>query len=246
MSERTLFDYLSGKFGDAWPSEETLGNDIGVTERTARSAIQRLRKRGWFSVKGSKGKTSNRYRPNWNRIATRKESSGSDDPTSPTQKESSSNPESLRHLTRKETSSNTFEKSFEESFDMHAGSFGPDGWATHQHASASEKKVASRDPLVANNCANFGNIEAVERPKCKQGVGVVDEREAIRATIRSAETEGKKRNAAAERLNRCLMADHADKYLGLPQDEFTAALEAEMQEEGTGIEMLRECLEALS
>ncbi len=241
-----LFHYLSGKSGDAWPSEETLAKDIGVSERTARTAVQQLRKRRWFSVKGSKGKTSNRYRPNWNRIATRKESSGSDDPASPTRKESSSNPENSRHLTRKESSSNTFEESFEEPFDTRAGSFGPDEGATHQHASASEKKVASRDPVFTNEGANLGNIEAVEGPKCKQGDGVVDEREAIRATIRTAETERIKRNAAAERLNRFLMADHADKYLDLPRDEFTAALEAEMKGEGTGIEMLRECLEALS
>ena len=240
-----LFDYLSGKFGDAWPTEETLGNDIGVTERTARSAIQRLRKRGWFSVKGSKGKTSNRYRPNWNRIATRKESSGSDDPSSPTRKESSNNPENSRQLTRKETSSNTFEESFEESFDTRTGSFGPDEGATHQHASASEKKVASRDPVFTNEGANLGSVEAVERPKCKQGDGVVDEREAIRATIRTAEKEDKKRNGAAERLHRFLIADHADKYVALPAAEFNAALDAEMQDEGTGIEMLRECLEAM-
>lgn len=227
-----LFDYLSGKFGDAWPSEETLGNDIGVTERTARSAIQRLRKRGWFFVEGSKGKTSNRYRPIWNRIATRKESS--------------SNPENSRHSTRKESSSNTFEEPFEESIDMHAGSFGPDEGATLQRASASEEKVASRDSVFTNEGANLGNIEAVERRKCKQGDGVADEHEAIRATIQTAETERKKRNDAAARLNRFMLPAHADKYLALPAAEFDAALQAEMQDEGTGIEMLRECLEALT
>ena len=241
-----VFHYLSGKSGDAWPSEETLGKDIGVSERTARTAVRQLRKRKWFFVTGSKGKTSNRYRPNWNRLATRKESSGLDDPTSPTRKESSRNPENSRHLTRKESSSNTFEESFEESFDTRTGSFGPDEGATHQHASASEKKVASRDPVFTNEGANLRSVEAVEGPKCKQGDGAVGEREAIRATIRMAETEQKKRNGAAERLNRFMYADHADKYLDLPQDEFTAALEAEMKGEGTGVQMLRESLEDLT
>ena len=66
----------------------------------------------------------------------------------------------------------------------------------------------------------------------QQGDGAIDERGAIRATIGTAETERIKRNAAAERLTRFLLADHADEFIDLPKDVFDAALEAEMQEPG--------------
>ena len=110
---------------------------------------------------------------------------------------------------------------------------------------STEDGTHSRASGDGNNGANSGNAEEVERTIGKQGDGVADEHEAIRATIQTAETERKKRNDAAARLNRFMLPDHADKYLALPAAEFNAALEAEMRGEGTGVEMLRECLEAL-
>ena len=140
--------------------------------------------------------------------------------------------------------SNTFEEPFEESIDAHAGSFGPDEGATHQLALASEGEEASTNSSVSNGSADRGNAEAVERTIGKQGNGGAGEHEAIRATIRRAETEQKKRIEAAARLNLFMYANYADKFLDLPKAEFDAALEAEMGAEGTGVEMLRKCLVA--
>jgi hypothetical protein len=64
-----LIDRTNRETGDAWPSYETLADELGVNVRSVIRAIKRLIETGWFGVNpgGGRGK-SNHYRPCWQRV----------------------------------------------------------------------------------------------------------------------------------------------------------------------------------
>ena len=61
-----LLDYFNGEEGAAWPSNKTTADWLGVSERTVRYGLSRLRERKFFfgNTKGGRGNTT-RYVPNW-------------------------------------------------------------------------------------------------------------------------------------------------------------------------------------
>ncbi len=64
-----LIDRTNRETGDAWPSYETLADELGVNVRSVIRAIKCLIKTGWFEAShgGGRGK-SNHYRPCWQRV----------------------------------------------------------------------------------------------------------------------------------------------------------------------------------
>ena len=64
-----LIDRTNRETGDAWPSYETLADELGVNVRSVIRAIKCLIKNDWFEARhgGGRGK-SNHYRPCWQRV----------------------------------------------------------------------------------------------------------------------------------------------------------------------------------
>lgn len=68
-SERLLMlalNYHQGDRAEAWPSQETLAGELGLKVRQTRTLIERLRKRGWISVRRG---WPNRYSICWHHLA---------------------------------------------------------------------------------------------------------------------------------------------------------------------------------
>ena len=81
-SERLLMLALCFHQGDndeAWPAQETLAGELGLKVRQTRTLIERLRKRGWISVRRA---WPNRYAICWDRLPE----SGTPLPDSPRRK----------------------------------------------------------------------------------------------------------------------------------------------------------------
>ena len=60
-----LFKYLNSEKGVAWPSAQTLADDLGASLRSVRYGVTWLTAEGWFTPLRSRGRTTNRYRPNF-------------------------------------------------------------------------------------------------------------------------------------------------------------------------------------
>ena len=138
-----LFKYLNAESVDAWPSAQTLADDLGGSERAVRYARNWLVDEGWFSTKRSRGRHSNRYSPNF----------GTMQPTARltmqpiaglTRQNDVSNPAKTRISTRQAVATYTLEESKEETLaGAHAREASPNGFA--RGAPLKTKKLGSAE-----------------------------------------------------------------------------------------------------
>ncbi len=64
-----LIDRTNRDTGDAWPSYETLADELGCDVRSVKRAIKRLIEAPWFEANHGGGRgNSNHYRPCWQRV----------------------------------------------------------------------------------------------------------------------------------------------------------------------------------
>jgi hypothetical protein len=149
-----LFKYLNSESGVAWPAAQTLADDLGASLRAVRYALNWLVEEDWFSAQRSKGRTSNRYVPNFSTVQA----------TAPlTVQSTAPNRAKSRISTVQGIAPYTLEDTKEESLGARAARFAtPDGDA--RGASLKTKKVCS-----AIKGASLENVLYYRRQELESG-----------------------------------------------------------------------------
>ena len=68
VSVLLICKYLNGKTGQAWPSAETLAEDLSTNERSVRRSLKRLSGKWWTKRTGGGRGQKSKYAPNWETV----------------------------------------------------------------------------------------------------------------------------------------------------------------------------------
>ncbi len=152
-----LFKYLNAESVVAWPSAQRLADDLGGSNRAVRYALNWLVDEGWFSVKRSRGRHSNKYSPNFGTVQpvaglTMQPTAGL------TRQNDVSNPAKTRTSTRQAIAADTLEEPLEETLaGAHAREASPDGFA--RGAPLKTKKRSAREQARLEDALYYRRME---------------------------------------------------------------------------------------